>query len=232
MLAAALLSSLVLAAPAWDGVAFHPYSVDPGNTDCVAWNDPAIGTTRDCDPINLVFPGQSVADVVGRLHAAGWVDTGGTTQWLYVPPALVPVQAQLEQHDGPEPANADPTERYHIRLWEAAPGLTVGNVHHEHGSPHRIDLAWDDAESFAAAGVCATWCEHVHLTATDAIQGPDGGWRGFANDGDATVVPLAPPPTTTASPATPAPPPPVRHRRRQRRGAPDHARRHRLHRPA
>jgi hypothetical protein len=220
VLAAALLSAVVLAAPpAWTGVPFHPYSVDPGNDDCVAWNDTAIGMTRDCDPINLVFPGESAADVVARLHAAGWVDTGGTTQWLYVPPALVQVQAQLEQHDG-----ADPTQRYHIRLWEAAPGLTVGNVHHEHGSPHHIDMPWDDAESFTAAGVCADWCQHVHLTASDAIQGGDGAWRGFENDGNATVVPPAPPPAAAAqpaaAPAAPARPPAQTRQPRKKRHRP------------
>jgi hypothetical protein len=215
VLAAALLSTLVLAAPpAWSGAPFHPYSVDPGNADCVAWNDPTIGTSRDCDPINLIFPGQSLGDVVTRLHAAGWVDTGGTTQWLYVPPALVQMQAQLERHDGTDSAAADPTQRYHIRLWEAAPGLTVGNVHHEHGSPHHIDMAWDDAESYAAARVCADWCQHVHLTASDAIQGPSGFWRGFGNDGNATVVPPAPPPAETAPPSSA--PAPARHPRRKR----------------
>ena len=182
------------ASPPWDGVSFHPYSVDPGNADCVPWSDPVIGTTHECDPIDLIFPGQSLPQVVDRLHAAGWTDTGGTSQWLYVDGVLVPAGAQLGRADGP-----DPTQRYHVRIWQAATDVVVGNVHHEHGSPHRIDMAWDEAEAFAATGLCASWCGHVHLTAADAIQGPDGSWRGWPNDGDATVVPLAPPAAASAA---------------------------------
>jgi hypothetical protein len=200
------------APPTWDGPAFHPYTLDPANLDCIGWSDTVIGTTRDCDPVNLVFPGQPLGAVLARLHAAGWVDVTGATQWLYAGSALTAVQAQVAQADGP-----DPTQRYHMRLWELAPGLTVANVHHEHGSPHRIDMSWDEAESFAAVGVCAAWCQHVHLSAADPIQGPSGLWRGFANDGDATVVPVSPPPPP---PARQAPPP-----------AKPAAKKHRKHRP-
>ena len=212
---AALLAVLAFAAPPWSGTPFHPYSVDPGNADCVAWSDTTIGMTHDCDPINLVFPDQDLAAVVARLHAAGWVDTTGNPQWLYEPPGLIPVGAQVMQADGP-----DPTQRYHVRLWQAAPGLTVGNVHHEHGEPHHIDMAWDDAESFAVRGVCAAWCGHVHLSGSDAIQGSSGMWRGFANDGDATVVPISP--ASTGSPPLTGSPP---------ASAPVHARAKPRHRP-
>jgi hypothetical protein len=218
-----VVSAAPAASPAWTGTAFHPYSVDPSNADCLPWSDPVIGTTRNCDPINLIFPGQALDAVVARLHAQGWTDTVGSIQWLYAASALIRVQAQLAKADGP-----DPTQRYHIRLWEASPGLTVGNVHHEHGEPHHIDMAWDEAESFVAAGVCTTWCQHVHLVRADSIQGPNGLWRGFASDGDATVVPIAPPPVApppVAPPPVSSPPaktPPAAHKHRK----------HRKHRPA
>ena len=76
-------------------------------------------------------------ELPNRLHGAGWTDTTGAPQWLHFgDPGLVEVQAQLQFADGP-----DPTQRYHVRLWQAAPELTLGNVHHEHGSPHQIDVA-------------------------------------------------------------------------------------------
>ena len=198
MLRPALILSVVAAAiaaapahataPPWGGGAFHPYTVDPWNQDCIPANDPTVGATRDCDPINLVFPDQSLAIVADRLRAAGWTDTTGSIQWLAAGSRLLAVQAQLAQADGP-----DPSRRFHIRLWELAPGLVVGNVHHEAGSPHRIDMAWDAAEDHAAAPLCAAWCGHVHFVAADAVQGPGGLWRGFANDDDATVAPTSPP---------------------------------------
>jgi hypothetical protein len=190
VLAAACLcaGAAAAASPPWAGVAFSAFTLDAGNAGCVPWDDPIYGQTRECDPIDVIFPGQSLGTVIARLHRYGWTDAGGTTQWLGVGGTLVPVQWHLGFVDG-----TDPTQRYHVRLWQVAPGLTVGNVHHEHGTPHQIDMAWDDAEAFLAAGVCGTWCRHVHLAGADAIEGPSGSWRGWPSDGDATVIPLPTP---------------------------------------
>jgi hypothetical protein len=49
------------------------------------------------------------------------------------------------------------------------------------------------SEAFLAAPLCSSWCEHVPLPHQQAIQGGPL-WRGLANDGVATVIPLAPPP--------------------------------------
>lgn len=174
------------AADSFAGVAFSPFTIDPANGDCTP--DASVG--RYCDPINILFPGQSLGTVVARLHAAGWTDTTGTTQWLSLDGGpLVAVQAQLQVADGP-----DPTQRYHVRLWQASPSLTIGNVHHEHGSPHRIDLAWDAAEAFLAGPLCSSWCGRAPLPAQAALEGGTGSWRGWPNDAVATVVPVAPPP--------------------------------------
>jgi hypothetical protein len=200
------------ATDSYDGVAFAPFTLDAANGDCVPWDEPGVGPTRNCDPINVLFPGQSLAQVVTRLHAAGWTDANGSVQFLhFADAALFPVQAQLQVLDGP-----DPTQRYHVRLWQAADGLTLGNVHHEHGSPHRIDTAWDTAEAFLAAGLCSTWCGHVPLPAQAAIEGPGGLWRGWPNDAVATVVPLAPPVPAAPAPPRPAAGPAHRHRRHRR----------------
>src|SRR4029077_7876437 len=76
-------SAAALTTDSYDGVAFYPFTVDPGNADCVPWTEPGVGATRNCDPINIIFPDQSLATVVARLHAAGWTDAGGTVQWLH-----------------------------------------------------------------------------------------------------------------------------------------------------
>ena len=140
-LAAAVVAALAPAGAAgavrdsYGPVSFVPFTMAPGNMDCVRVHDDVVGWTGDCDPVNVLFPAQTLGMVLSRLHAAGWVDVGGSTQWLYFGDAtLVPVQAQLGVPDG-----TDPTMRYHVRLWQAGPGLVVGAVHHEHGDPHRID---------------------------------------------------------------------------------------------
>jgi hypothetical protein len=195
-LAAAACGALTLAGTAaaltdtYDGVAFSSFTIAPGNADCVDEHDPVLGWTKNCDPVNVLFPGQTLDVVVARLQAAGWTISGGGVQYLQLadPATPVPVQVQLGLPDG-----TDPTMRYHVRLWEADPTLTVGAVHHEHGEPHQIDLAWDAAEAFLAAPLCATWCGHVVLPVQTSLQSTPGMWRGWPNDGMATVIPLTPP---------------------------------------
>lgn len=176
--------------------AFGPYTVDPGNGDCVAATEPGIGATRLCDPINIIFPDQSLDAVLARLHAAGWSNGSGSEQWLHFDTStLVPVEWQLGWPDG-----SDPTQRYHVRLWQVAPNLTVGNVHHEHGTPHQIDMPWDEAEAFLATPLCSWWCEHLPIEAQTTQQGGTDFWRGWGNDGIATVIPAQPPATVPFRP--------------------------------
>jgi hypothetical protein len=183
--ALALASAAGAATDSFDGVPFSPFTIAPGNLACVGWSDDVAGPTRLCDPINVLFPGRTLAGAVARLHAAGWRDADGGAQWLYFAAgALLPVQAQLEVPDGP-----DPTQRYHLRLWQAAPGLVVGNVHHEHGSPHAIDMAWDGAQAFLARTVCGARCGEAFLPTQASMEGASGLWRGWPNDAVATVVP-------------------------------------------
>jgi hypothetical protein len=191
-LAAALLAAPAVAAGAPSeivgDVQFYPFSVDAENASCAQVTDTPVGPTYACDPVNLVFPGQSLAAVVARLHAAGWIDVAASVQSLVVGEgSLVPATAQLAEPDGP-----DPTQRYHVRLWEAAPTVTLGNVHHERGSPHAIDRAWDDAEAHLAAPLCSTWCGHVAFAGQQALQGGPA-WRGWGNDGVATMIAAHPP---------------------------------------
>lgn len=213
--AAALVAALVFAAAGaaspidagWDtvaGVSFHPFTTDEANQSCVAWSDPSGITTRNCDPVNVVFPGQTLAQVQYRLQLVGWSVVDAAVQRLHFgdamnwpAPGLQMAQAQ----------NA--TDRYHVRLWQVGPDV-VGNVHHDAGSPHVVDQAWDTSEAYLAGELCSTWCEHARLPHQQAIQGGPT-WRGLANDGVATVIPVGPPP--------PAPAPAVRRRRHRRTAA-------------
>jgi hypothetical protein len=190
--AAAVVTALVLAGAAWAdrgsyaGVSFAAFTIAPGNMDCVQVDDDVVGWTGDCDPINVLFPGQTLQGVIARLHAAGWSDTAGSTQWLYFgDTTLVPVAAQLAVASA-----SDSTMRYHVRLWQAGPGLVVGAVHHEHGAPHRIDMGWDMAESFLAQPLCSTWCRSVTFSSQWSAQNGSPRWRGWSNDATATVIPV------------------------------------------
>ena len=168
------------------GVSFAVFTIAPGNMSCVRVDDDVVGWTGDCDPINVLFPGQTLQGVTARLHAAGWTDTSGSTQWLYFAGStLVPVEAQLAFPDG-----SDPTMRYHVRLWQAGARLVVGAVHHEHGTPHQIDLDWDAAERFLAWPLCASWCRRLTLASQWSLQNGSPRWRGWNNDGAATVIPV------------------------------------------
>lgn len=206
-LAAAACAALTLvgtsaaATDTYAGVTFSPFTIGPGNADCVDANDPVLGWMKNCDPVDVLFPGQTLDAVVQRLEAAGWVVAGGGVQYLQLtdPTAPVPVQVQMAVPDeGP-----DTTMRYHVRLWQAGPTLTVGAVHHEHGEPHKIDLAWDEAEAFLAAPLCGTWCQHFELPIQMSLQSTPGMWRGWPNDGLATVIPLTPPVLSKAPAAKP-----------------------------
>jgi hypothetical protein len=190
--AASVATVLVLAGVAganrgsYAGASFAVFTIAPGNMNCVQVDDDVIGWTGDCDPINVLFPGQTLQSVIARLHAAGWSDASGSTQWLYSSDStLVPVAAQLAVADA-----FDPTMRYHVRLWQAGPGLVVGAVHHEHGTPHRIDMDWDAAESFLARPLCSSWCRRVTFSSQWSVQGGSPRWRGWSNDGTATVIPV------------------------------------------
>jgi hypothetical protein len=194
----ALAGSAAAATDSYEGVSFSPFTMDAGNGDCIAWADEVVGPTRNCDPVNVLFPQQTLDVVSARLRRAQWTDTTGSRQWLYFADgASVAVQAQFAIQDP-----SDPTMRYHVRLWQAAPGLVVGSAHHEHGSPHQIDLAWDSAEAFLAGGLCASWCGHVQLPVQRSMEQVSGQWRGWANDATGTVIPLAPPAAPAAAPVT------------------------------
>jgi hypothetical protein len=186
----ALAGSAAAATDTYDGVPFYPFTMAPDNADCVAWADDVAGPTRNCDPINVLFPHQSLDVVAGRLRLAQWMDTGGGTQWLYFSGG--PNVAEQAQFAIPDPT--DPTARYHVRLWQAGPDLVVGSVHHERGTPHKIDLPWDSAEAFLTGGLCGSWCTHVVLPTQSSMQQGSGLWRGWANDAAASVIPLPPPP--------------------------------------
>lgn len=174
----------------YGGATFHPFTM-PGNTGCIAWTDPAEGTTYNCDPVNLIFPNQGWTQVRDRLRAKGWTTWGlGSNQYLhFATPTLVPQNVQLFRSDGWG-------KQYHIRLWQTG-STTLGGVHHESGIfVHTIDKSWEDSEALVRSQLCAASCSATFLAQQWAIQdGLDGLadgdllWRGWTNNAYATVIP-------------------------------------------
>ena len=180
------------------GVAFHPFTLDDENNTCVDFNDSDIGPTRNCDPINLVFPGRTWQEVRDLLLGDDWsLSGGGSNQWLHYDGT----ELHMEDEQLFKPGTLL-GPRYHIRLWQA-PGetlVTFAAVHHE-DVIHNIDMAWEDAEAYVANALCNPDCQQTGLlTVQSAIQGGDGEWRGELNNGSATVIPGPSTPTPTATP--------------------------------
>jgi hypothetical protein len=204
-LLAGLVGLLVLAAaaPAWavsdttqvpgpgTSITFHPFTM-PLDNGCVRW---AADGTYNCDPVDLVFPGRSPAQVRDLLIAKGWTTWGlGSTQRLHFATAtLYPQDLQLFRGDGRNAAGQ--TLRYHIRLWAvrgAARTVTIGAVHHEASTgflADTIDRSWESAEGFVAAQLCGSGCGSSPVLGTQSLMQGAPKWRGWDNNAIATVVP-------------------------------------------
>jgi hypothetical protein len=171
-------------------VSFHPFTIPP-NTGCVRW---AEDGTYNCDPVNLVFPNRSPAQVRDLLRGKGWTtfDLGSTQSLHFVAPTLYAQSVQVFRADGRN--SAGQSVRYHVRLWavrDIASTVTVGAVHHEArvGFSDVIDRSWDASEAFVAGQLCVANClVTAVLTKQNQMQGGDGVWRGWANDARVTVV--------------------------------------------
>ncbi len=174
----------------YESVSFHPFTMDPDNNTCVDWPEES---TKNCDPVNLVFPEATWQQVREALQAEGWTSGSGSTQWLHFNDAtLVPQDGQIVLQEGF-------LHRYHLRLWQVPgsnPPVTLGAVHHEQGLfTHTIDMAWEDTEAFVAGQLCdsGSSCgstgdltQQLNIQSLDP-DGDPGTWRGWANDGSATV---------------------------------------------
>lgn len=198
LLAVVFLVSIPIASAISDTygtVYFHPFTMDPNNTTCVPTTD--HGGTRNCDPVNLIFPGKTWQQVRNALLARGWTTFGlGSTQWLHVGSTgnetLIRQHAQLFRPQGWE-------RRYHIWLWEAPGPLTIGAVHHERrvGFKHVIDMDWETAEAFVAGQFCPpasctttttlTQQSNIQSATTDDDNNPNT-WRTWANNMQATII--------------------------------------------
>ena len=188
--------------PVAGAVAFHPFTIDAPAGGCPLWADLDGTATRNCDPVNLIFPGTTWQEVQEALFAVGWLPYGiATSQTLHFGAAAAyPQDAHVFW---PEGAGL----QYHVRLWQmrGVPSpVTVGAVHHERtvNFRHVIDLAWDEAEAFLAGQLCQgrVSCSATAVLAEQAvIQAEDfdgdndpATWRGRANDARATVIRLRP----------------------------------------
>ena len=188
--ASALAVSDTVTAGSAGAVSFHPYTIPP-NTGCVQWSEDG---TYNCDPVNLVLPNRSPAQVRDLLRSKGWTtfDLGSTQYLHFVAPTLYAQSVQVFRPDGRN--SAGQSVRYHVRLWEVraiTSTVTVGAVHHEArvGFSDVIDRSWDASEAFLAGQLCVANCFVTSvLTKQNQMQGGDGVWRGWANDARATVV--------------------------------------------
>jgi len=174
---------------------FHPFTMDSTNTTCIPWANEPSGPTRNCDPVDLVFPGKTWQQVQTILKGRGWSTFGqGSTQALHFadPLVLVTQSTQLFRFDGF-------FERYHVRLWQVpgvSPPVVVGAVHHERTLGNdTIDKSWEASEAFVASQLCTAALGSCSTSAVlaqqAAIQGATpGAWRGWANDARATVITL------------------------------------------
>jgi len=174
----------------YESVSVHPFTMDPDNNTCVDWPEES---TKNCDPVNLVFPEVTWQQVREALQAEGWISGSGSTQWLHFNDAtLVPQNGQIVLQEGF-------FRRYHLRLWQVPgsdPPLTLGAVHHEEGLfTHTIDMAWEDAEAFVTGQLCGAGylcastgplVEQLDIQSLDPDGDPNT-WRGWSNDGSATV---------------------------------------------
>ena len=192
LLVLALIGATVASAVSdtYEGVFFHPFTMDTDNNTCVDW---PTESTKNCDPVNLVFPEATWQQVRAALEAEGWTSGSGSTQWLHFNDAtLVPQDGQIVLQE-------DLFNRYHLRLWQVPgsdPPVTLGAVHHEQGLfTHTIDMAWEDTEAFVAGQLCdsGSSCgstgdltQQLNIQSLDP-DGDPGTWRGWANDGSATV---------------------------------------------
>ena len=71
-LAAVMTGSAAAETDVYLGVASHPFTLDGGNDTCVDHPDSDLGyTTRNCDPINLVFLGRTWEALTADLPDAG-----------------------------------------------------------------------------------------------------------------------------------------------------------------
>ncbi len=82
----------------YESVSFHPFTMDADNNTCVDW--PAE-STKNCDPVNLVFPEATWQQVLAALEAEGWTSGGGSTQRLHFNDAtLVPQDGHIFLQEG------------------------------------------------------------------------------------------------------------------------------------
>ena len=189
--------SIFASADQFGGIAFHPFTTDPNNRTCVDWPSENTG---NCDPIDLIFPDQSIPEVRDRLLSHGWSTSGfGSTQWIHFDDSESFI-AQGDQLFFSYSADGK-SYRYHLRLWDYS-GTVFGAVHHEVGSWfHTIDMSWDEAEAFVTGQLCDAT---INCSKTDPLSqqliiqdldddGDPDKWRDWGNDGRAALIPKSEP---------------------------------------
>jgi len=163
--------------------ALEAFTSHPSNEDCM----PDETVVRYCDPVNLVFVGQTLDEVKLSLLSAGWITSTrrGSDQYLRWE------TQKYYRHDLQLHFYESLRARYHVRLWESPDHkFVVGAVHHEEGVfHHTIDIDWDDAQQFVEDQFCSGQCGISDVLPNQSlVQGDTGFWRGMANNGRAAVI--------------------------------------------
>jgi hypothetical protein len=188
-LAAICASDGVDVAPPFDIAALHPFSLDGCREVTPDGRD-----RGSCDPLNLVFPDSSAADVQESLVSAGWTVSGfGSPQTVLIIETHRQISQTLQLFKEDRGTLEGPGSRFHLRLWEVPGGPTVGAVHHEAGLfVHFIDQDWEAAEAEVRQDLCtaADCSTGPRLEEQSRLQGGDDEWRGRHNDARPTHIPL------------------------------------------
>jgi hypothetical protein len=181
-------------------ITFHPFTI-PSDDGCVRW---APDGSYNCDPVNVIFPGRSPAQVRDLLRSRGWTtfDFGSSQRLHFTTPTLYSQDIQVFRADGRNAAGQ--SLRFHVRLWRVrgtTATVTIGAVHHEARVgffEDRIDRSWEESEEFLGTQLCgATGCaENPTLATQSGMQAPQPTtgeigvwWRGWYNDARPTVIP-------------------------------------------
>lgn len=151
---------------------------------------------REFDPINLVFPGQTLDDVAGAFERSGWVEprSGAVHSLRLDKDRLVEQSAQYAFYD-------EDDRRYHIRLWALLDPAVLAAAHHEREFVaegrvrHHVDAGFETAEAFIVGHLVGRGefvrARRAFLDEQARRQRADGnrtGWRGWENHPRASVL--------------------------------------------
>ena len=137
-----------------------------------AWAYVAYGIYEREDPINLVWPSNTVSTVKSEMLDEGWTDY--PTQYSRY---VADPQWGWAAGDGVADSVTRPNGGYHVRLWQMSSGAVVANAHHDTASPHTADQ-YETAEEHVAYFYNGGWTVYMdNYDLDNYISSPyNNGW--------------------------------------------------------